>query len=143
MLKHTGFSPEVLQREIQYVTNRIQLVKNNESPWNFLRGILQQGEGKLGQFPEVVEFCEELYSSGVRSPYLLAFLVDLYEEQYFEAKKAGNDPTVHKAKVQDLCEALASQHDLIRCNYWRYIAENFKRKIGENVAEGETNQNGL
>ncbi|XP_055628831.1 protein farnesyltransferase/geranylgeranyltransferase type-1 subunit alpha [Toxorhynchites rutilus septentrionalis] len=140
VLKHTGFNAEVLEREIQYVITRIRLVKNNESPWNFLRGLLQQGEGKLGQFPEVVEFCEELYDSGIRSPYLLAFLVDLYEEQYFEAKQAGRDPEGFKGKVLEMCESLAAQHDQIRCAYWRYIAENFKRKIG---GEGETNQNGI
>lgn len=138
VLKHTGFSADVLEREINYVMNRIRLIKNNESPWNFLRGLLQQGDGKLGQFPEVVDFCEDLYDSGIRSPYLLAFLVDLYEEKFFEVKQAGNDPEEYRVKVQDLCETMATQHDKIRFKYWRYIAENFRRKI-----DAEENQNGL
>lgn len=53
VLKHTGFSQEILQREILYVINRIRFVKNNESSWNFLRGLLQNGDGTLDQFPEV------------------------------------------------------------------------------------------
>lgn len=53
VLNHTGFTPDVIQREIKYVMNRIQLVKNNESTWNFLRGLLQHGNGKLDQYPEV------------------------------------------------------------------------------------------
>lgn len=57
VLKHTGFTPDVLQREIHYVMNRILFVKNNESAWNFLRGLLQQGDGKLDQFPQV---CKKL-----------------------------------------------------------------------------------
>lgn len=138
VLKHTGFGADVLEREINYVMNRIRLIKNNESPWNFLRGILQHGDGKLGQFPEIVDFCEDLYDSGIRSPYLLAFLVDLYEEKYFEAKEAGNEPEEYQVKVQDLCESMANQHDKIRCKYWRYIAENFKRK-----ADAQADQNGL
>lgn len=139
VLKHTGFGADVLEREINYVMNRIRLIKNNESPWNFLRGILQQGDGKLSQFPEIVDFCEDLYDSGIRSPYLLAFLVDLYEEKYFEAKGAGQEAAEeYQVKVQDLCESMANQHDKIRCKYWRYIAENFKRK-----ADGQANQNGL
>lgn len=53
VLKHTGFTQDVLQREINYVMNRIRFVKNNESTWNFLRGLLQQGDGTMDQFPEV------------------------------------------------------------------------------------------
>lgn len=139
VLKHTGFTPEVLEREITYVMNRIRLIKNNESPWNFLRGLLQQGDGKLGQFPEIVDFCEDLYDSGIRTPYLLAFLVDLYEEKYFEAAPADESREEYRTKVQDLCESMANQHDKIRAKYWRYIAENFRRR----AAAEEGNQNGL
>lgn len=53
VLNHTGFSPEAIQCELAYVMNRIRLVKNNESTWNFLRGLLQHGTGKLNQYPEV------------------------------------------------------------------------------------------
>lgn len=53
VLNHTGFTPEVIQYELNYVMNRIGLVKNNESTWNYLRGLLQHGTGKLDQHPEV------------------------------------------------------------------------------------------
>lgn len=56
VLKHTGITPEVLQREIAYVTNRIRLIKNNESSWNFLRGLLQNEKDSLDEFPEVSKF---------------------------------------------------------------------------------------
>lgn len=139
VLKHGGFTPEVLEREVNYVITRVGLIKNNESPWNFLRGLLQQGTGKLAQFPVVVEFCEALYNDGIRSPYLLAFLVDLYAEQYFDVIESGGNEAVaedYHQKVQDLCESMANQHDKIRCKYWRYIAENFRRKASERVAAG-------
>lgn len=55
VLKHTGFTPDVLQREINYVMNRIRFVKNNESTWNFLRGLLQQGDGTMDQFTVVCD----------------------------------------------------------------------------------------
>lgn len=55
VLTHTGFTAEVLNREINYVMSRIRIVKSNESTWNFLRGLLQNGEGTLDQFPEVME----------------------------------------------------------------------------------------
>lgn len=53
VLSHTGFTADVLQRETNYVMNRIRIVKNNESTWNFLRGLLQHGDGNLDQYPEV------------------------------------------------------------------------------------------
>lgn len=58
VLEHTGFSSEILQQEVMFTMNRIRYVKNNESSWNYLRGILQQGEGTLDQFQEVISGCE-------------------------------------------------------------------------------------
>lgn len=56
VLNHTdGFTPEVIHYELTYVMNRIRLVKNNESTWNYLRGLLQHGTGKLDQYPDVSE----------------------------------------------------------------------------------------
>lgn len=53
VLDHTGFTADVIQYELTYVMNRIRLVKNNESTWNYLRGLLQHGTGKLDQYPDV------------------------------------------------------------------------------------------
>lgn len=53
VLKYTGLSPESLQVELRYVTNRIQIVTENESSWNFLRGVLKLAGGCLDQYPEV------------------------------------------------------------------------------------------
>lgn len=148
VLKHTGFTTDVLQREIHYVMNRIRFVKNNESTWNFLRGLLLEGDGTLDQFPEVVEFCEELYGYGVTSPYLIAFLIDLYEEKYLrhicnnsnvddnnEQKNVvtgdgtANEQQMLFDKVLELCEIMELQHDTIRKKYWHYVADNFKLKV--------------
>lgn len=32
------FSPDVIDREVDYVLNALQIVLNNESVWNYLRG---------------------------------------------------------------------------------------------------------
>lgn len=56
VLNHMEFTPETIQYELTYVMNRIRLVKNNESTWNYLRGLLQHGTGKLDQYPEVSLF---------------------------------------------------------------------------------------
>lgn len=53
VLKYTGLSPESLHVELRYVMNRIQIVTENESSWNFLRGVLKLAGGCLDQYPEV------------------------------------------------------------------------------------------
>jgi len=126
VLKHTGFTQEVLHREINYVMSRIRIVKNNESTWNFLRGILQNGQGTLDQFPEVADFCEDLYSSGVRSPYLLSFLIDLYEEKCLRVPPNPEDDIELLAnKISELCDSLITEHDVIRAKYWEYVRSKF------------------
>uniref|UniRef100_A0A0K8TP67 Protein farnesyltransferase/geranylgeranyltransferase type-1 subunit alpha n=1 Tax=Tabanus bromius TaxID=304241 RepID=A0A0K8TP67_TABBR len=127
VLNHFGFTTEVLQREVHYAMNRIRIVKNNESVWNFLRGLLKQGEKTLDQFPEVVEFVEELYNCGNRSPYLIAFLIDLYEEKSLRPEESNRED--YSNKVFDLCKAMANEHDVIRKKYWEYLAERLKRRL--------------
>ncbi|XP_055373127.1 protein farnesyltransferase/geranylgeranyltransferase type-1 subunit alpha [Condylostylus longicornis] len=126
VLKHLGLTPETIEREIMYTRNRIQIVKNNESSWNYLRGILKHNNGKLNEYPEVIEFCEELFNNQVKSPYLLAFLIDLYIEKYSEDEEKSS---ADADKVLDLCHIMATQYDIIRKKYWEYIAGKFKKEF--------------
>ncbi|EDW77590.1 uncharacterized protein Dwil_GK24478 [Drosophila willistoni] len=130
VLKHLGFTPEVIQRELVYTMNRIRIIKNNESAWNFLVGVLRQSGGddqyQLNSHPEVVEFSEELYNAGNRSPYLLAFLIDVYQEQALH-QKANNEQLARK--VFTLCDDMATKHDVIRRKYWQYVASHLKSQL--------------
>lgn len=139
VLKHTGFTPDVLQRELNYVMNRIRFIKNNESSWNFLRGLLQQDKDTLDQYPEVTDFSEDLYKAGNRSPYLIAFLIDMYMEKVLrgvsqevvENGTASHQDTMdgYKTRVFELCKAMANDYDEIRVNYWNYVLDNFQKKL--------------
>ncbi|XP_031634077.1 protein farnesyltransferase/geranylgeranyltransferase type-1 subunit alpha [Contarinia nasturtii] len=143
VLNHEGFTPEVIEVELNYVMNRIRLVKNNESTWNYLRGLLQHGTGKLDQYPDVVDFCEELYASGVKSPFLLAFLVDLYQEKRldWDESTSEDDPKQLEDRVNELCNQLISTHDTIRAKYWEYILNKFKIKLSRSGTDPESNTN--
>ncbi|XP_073822097.1 farnesyl transferase alpha [Musca autumnalis] len=129
VLKHFGFTPEVIQRELEYTMNRIRIVKNNESSWNYLKGILRQSEsGSLSQFPHVIAFCEELYNNNSRSPYLIAFLIDVYSEQCLVNSDDGEREALAR-KVYTLCDDMSKKHDVIRRKYWQYVADQLKSKL--------------
>lgn len=95
---------------------------------------------------QVVDFCEDLYVSGVRSPFLLAFLVDMYQEKRLDWDESNNeeDPKQLEEKVNELCNQLISTHDTIRAKYWEYILNKFKIKLsrsGNTDQESNTNSN--
>jgi protein farnesyltransferase/geranylgeranyltransferase type-1 subunit alpha len=128
VLKHLGLTPETVQRELHYAMNRIRLIKNNESSWNFLQGLLESGNFRTSQFPDVESFVEDLYAAGNRSPYLLAFLVDMYSEKTMKIYEANtyDDPEVYARKVYELCDMLANHYDTIRYKYWKYVQQKFR-----------------
>lgn len=131
VLKHYGFTPDVVQREIQYTMNRIRVVKNNESAWNYLGGVLKyEDNGTRNCHHEVLSFCEELYTSGVRSPYLLVFLIDLYKDQCLQQSNVAESDMLSR-KVFNLCNDMSKKYDIVRRKYWQYIAEQFKVKLSE------------
>jgi len=132
VIKHLGFTPDLIQRELSYTMNRIRIIKNNESAWNYLVGVMRQGDSgkaRLNSYPEVVAFVEELYQAGNRSPYLLAFLIDLYQEQALQLKAGDGDQLARK--VYGLCEDMASKHDVIRRKYWQYVANHLKNQLSK------------
>ncbi|KAH8298079.1 hypothetical protein KR018_006243 [Drosophila ironensis] len=133
VLQHQGFTPEVVRRELQYTMDRIRIIKNNESAWNFLVGVMRQGsgggKGQLSSYPDVVAFVEQLYQSGNRSPHLIAFLIDLYQEQALQLKTSSDDQLARK--VYELCEAMATKHDVIRRKYWQYVATRLKDQLSK------------
>jgi len=132
VIKHLGFTPDLIQRELSYTMNRIRIIKNNESAWNYLVGVMRQGDNgkaRLSSYPEVVAFVEELYQAGNRSPYLLAFLIDLYQEQALQLKTSDGDQLARK--VYGLCEDMASKHDVIRRKYWQYVANHLKNQLSK------------
>lgn len=132
VLHHTGLTAEVIAREAHYVMNRIRLIKNNESTWNFLRGLLEYDNGTLDQLPEVGNFCEELYAEASRSPYLLAFLVDLHSERALSAETDIYDAETKQysqQKVLELCDAMINEHDKVRSRYWAYVRDKFNNEM--------------
>ncbi|CAG9832724.1 unnamed protein product [Diabrotica balteata] len=131
----TGFTEEVLEREIEYTLQNIRLVTENESAWNYLRGLLLHDKAGLSNNKKVTEFCNSLYESGNRSPFLLAIIVDMCYEQITEGS-GDSEYTLERAK--QLCEDLINKYDKIRANYWQHMLDTLQSSSKSDEASGTT-----
>lgn len=88
--------------------------------------LLIQISGGLSQNEEVTNFCENLFDTGVRSPYLLALIVDMCDDQI--SQKNFDHPKYNVQRALELCLDLATKYDVIREKYWEHMATTIKKK---------------
>ncbi|XP_022098238.1 protein farnesyltransferase/geranylgeranyltransferase type-1 subunit alpha-like [Acanthaster planci] len=120
-----GFMGEVLAREVKYTQDMINKAPNNESAWNYLRGVL--ADTSMNDFPGLSDYCQGMFDGNIRSPYLLGFIIEMQEELLEEGK--GDEQVLHKAT--ELCEMLAEQFDPIRREYWNYVSRSLQLRFGK------------
>ncbi|VVD03286.1 unnamed protein product [Leptidea sinapis] len=123
MNNHHGWTDENVQKEVAYTLEKIRFVKNNESSWNYLRGVLLHDCKGMSGNNAVKSFCEELYNKDCRSPYLLAMLIDCCDEA---VKNEEMNDLYNAERAIELCQALANKYDRMRCKYWNYLCNKFK-----------------
>ncbi|KAM3867238.1 protein farnesyltransferase/geranylgeranyltransferase type-1 subunit alpha [Diretmus argenteus] len=131
VISHTsGFSDAaILDREVQYCLTQIRKAPHNESAWNYLKGILQ--DGGLSSHPGLLEQVLELKETHC-SPYLLAFLLDSYEDAL---ENSNQKDTLNKAL--EVCDLLAQEKDAIRREYWLFLGRSLERKFGPSAAAAD------
>ncbi|ORX91365.1 farnesyl transferase in complex with biphenyl inhibitor [Basidiobolus meristosporus CBS 931.73] len=106
-------SLETIEAEIAYTISKIRLAPHNESPWVFLRGIIDYTGYDGSQV--ILDLCQELKDS--QSPYMFGALVDVCEKK----ARVGDKPSLDLAVAT--CEKLAKHFDIIRKNFWLYKKE--------------------
>jgi protein farnesyltransferase/geranylgeranyltransferase type-1 subunit alpha len=104
---------DVVTRELQYTKKKVRLAPQNESPWNYIRGMSRKAKGSAAvPLTLLKEFAEEFASieepEKIRSSHALDLLADIYAE---EGKKEDASKGL---------ELLASKYDPIRANYWNW-----------------------
>jgi protein farnesyltransferase/geranylgeranyltransferase type-1 subunit alpha len=104
---------EIVDREIEYSKTATFEAPQNQSPWNYLRGVLKKGGRK---FAEVENFASEFVKLGdengkgedVRSSHGLDFLADIWSEK-------GEWEKADRALI-----LLGDKYDRVRKNYWEW-----------------------
>ncbi len=116
---------EVVDREIRVAKDAIALAPQNQSPWNYLRGVFRRAGRSLELERAFAEgFADLQRPDEVRSSHALDFLVDVYAAigMKDEARRA--------------LRLLADRFDPIRKNYWEY-------RMGLLGADGDDGMAGL
>lgn len=100
----------IRDREIAFAKKAIARAPQNQSPWNYLRGIIRVGKVPVGTFKEFADDYASLeHPDSVRSSHALDLLAEIYGEQADES-----------ARASQALDLLAKQYDPIRKNYWEY-----------------------
>ncbi|CZR57915.1 related to geranylgeranyltransferase type I alpha subunit (RAM2) [Phialocephala subalpina] len=107
-----GIPDEILDREIEFSKAACFEAPQNQSPWNYLRGVLKKGGRKLvslecfaGEFVKIPEK-EGEGEEDVKSSHALDFLADAWAEKG------------EREKADRALRLLGDKYDRIRKNYW-------------------------
>ncbi|XP_067943820.1 protein farnesyltransferase/geranylgeranyltransferase type-1 subunit alpha-like [Watersipora subatra] len=123
----TDLEGNAVQPEIEYTLGIISKARNNESAWNYLRGLVTLSS--YNEHKDVCDYCHDLYEANCRSPYLLSMLVDINEELI---KSDEVNEQAHLDKALQLCAELAMEFDIIRAFYWTFIGSSLEKKYRKN-----------
>ncbi|KAI7120482.1 hypothetical protein KC352_g33104, partial [Hortaea werneckii] len=101
--------PDIRAREIKFAQDAIAKTPQNQSPWNYLRGVARKTGMNLVHLKGFAEQYASLKEPDVvRSSFALDLLADIYKEE----KKME--------EAREVLDLLASRYDPIRKNYWEY-----------------------
>ena len=107
----TPVPEEIWEREISFAKTKISTAPQNQSAWNYLKGVLKKrgsGGGELEDFAK--QFVDLAPEGEVRSSHALDFLAEIWAERGEEEQE----------NARQALELLAETYDPVRKNYWDY-----------------------
>jgi len=120
VLKHTrDITDEQLRREeIEYAFNYIHKAPNNESPWNYAKGLANLKPEIDSIYQLLEQKCKELLQRTSINAHAHYVLLDCYAR--------SNDPQVI-SEAMSVCDSLV-QYDSVRSKYWLYKKSKLQQK---------------
>jgi protein farnesyltransferase/geranylgeranyltransferase type-1 subunit alpha len=111
---------DVWDREFDFVKEAIRMAPQNESPWNYLRGLMKRSKKPWKeQITFVEEFAGLAEGTRVRSSHALDILATAYAEE-----------STRKDEAVQALDLLANKYDPIRANYWNYRKSLLEQDVG-------------
>lgn len=126
----TGFPDYIIQRELVFAMDKIRILEDNESAWNYLRGILTFDKRGISGNSLISNYCENLYKNGSHCRHLYSLIIDICKET---VTKSGGNAIYNTDRAVELCGILEKKYDTIRAHYWKFISYKFIPKVEEIV----------
>ncbi|KAL7668916.1 hypothetical protein ACOME3_009598 [Neoechinorhynchus agilis] len=114
----------LVSRELRFALASIRQCSNNESAYNYLRGILERFDSNHVDLEMVNNYFEQM---NVDERLSLEMKLFLSRDRYLRESKKGND--CYEQLVRDIDGFISKliEIDPIRTNYWMYVADSMKK----------------
>ncbi|KAJ3322164.1 hypothetical protein HDU76_013939 [Blyttiomyces sp. JEL0837] len=111
---------DIISSEINYTLSKILVAPNNESAWNYLRGIINRSQKPVSEYlPTINTFIQTLFDQQKEHvTHALSLQLDLLESQISQQENAEERSTL-LTEAFKYCDLLI-QNDTVRRNYWNY-----------------------
>jgi len=111
-----GVDASILQREVEFTISALEKVVENESAWNYLRGLTRHHRGDVSK--RIIEWCSDTLPMQPKNAFLHCLLADLLEEE-------GSCESLQRART--LFQNL-SILDPIRAKAWKRKCLQFEKE---------------
>lgn len=101
---------DVLKREMEYAKSAVRRAPQNQSPWNYLKGLVRKAPLPIATLKDfALEFADMRRPDDIYSSHALDLLADIYGEEENS-----------KEEAKQALDLLATRFDPIRAHYWNY-----------------------
>ncbi|KAI8622599.1 hypothetical protein BC830DRAFT_1088972 [Chytriomyces sp. MP71] len=114
-----GMSAPDLAAELQYCKKYIKLAPNNESPWNYLKGILKKFNSDLAVQDQLEDDVRNMLNEEDFVVHGASFLLTMTEARLARSSISDEERLRLVAEASQLCKELMEQ-DVIRVKFWSY-----------------------